>query len=76
MHRIRQPVDAAGAGLTHAGTLGVLAMGMIGALYQMTPVVAGSTSAIHTGRPYRSRFIAYRSGRFCLASCWVGRFSR
>ena len=28
--------------LTHAGTLGVLAMGMIGALYQMTPVVAGS----------------------------------
>ncbi len=29
--------------LTHAGTLGVLAMGMIGALYQMTPVIAGST---------------------------------
>jgi len=28
--------------LTHAGTLGVLAMGMIGALYQMTPVIAGS----------------------------------
>lgn len=28
--------------LTHAGTLGVLAMGMIGALYQMTPVVAGA----------------------------------
>jgi len=28
--------------LTHAGTLGVLAMGMMGALYQMTPVVAGS----------------------------------
>ncbi len=28
--------------LTHAGTLGVLGMGMIGALYQMTPVVAGS----------------------------------
>jgi hypothetical protein len=28
--------------LTHAGTLGVLAMGMIGALYQMTPVVAGT----------------------------------
>ncbi len=27
--------------LAHAGTLGVLAMGMIGALYQMTPVVAG-----------------------------------
>jgi hypothetical protein len=27
--------------LTHAGTLGVLAMGMVGALYQMTPVVAG-----------------------------------
>lgn len=27
--------------LTHAGTLGVLAMGMLGALYQMTPVVAG-----------------------------------
>lgn len=26
--------------LTHAGTLGVLAMGMLGALYQMTPVVA------------------------------------
>ena len=26
---------------THAGTLGVLAMGMVGALYQMTPVVAG-----------------------------------
>jgi hypothetical protein len=28
--------------LTHAGTLGVLAMGMVGALYQMTPVIAGS----------------------------------
>lgn len=28
--------------LTHAGTLGVLAMGMIGALYQMTPVIAGA----------------------------------
>jgi hypothetical protein len=28
--------------LTHAGTLGVLAMGMIGALYQMTPVIAGT----------------------------------
>jgi hypothetical protein len=28
--------------LTHAGTVGVLAMGMIGALYQMTPVVAGA----------------------------------
>jgi len=28
--------------LTHAGTIGVLAMGMIGALYQMIPVVAGS----------------------------------
>jgi len=28
--------------LTHAGTLGVLAMGMMGALYQVTPVVAGS----------------------------------
>ena len=28
--------------LAHAGTLGVLAMGMIGALYQMTPVIAGS----------------------------------
>ena len=28
--------------LTHAGTLGVLGMGMIGALYQMTPVMAGS----------------------------------
>ena len=28
--------------LTHAGTMGVLAMGMIGALYQMIPVVAGS----------------------------------
>ena len=28
--------------LTHAGTVGVLAMGMIGALYQMIPVVAGS----------------------------------
>jgi hypothetical protein len=27
--------------LTHIGTLGILAMGMIGALYQMTPVVAG-----------------------------------
>ena len=26
--------------LTHAGTLGVLAMGMLGALYQMTPVIA------------------------------------
>jgi hypothetical protein len=29
--------------LTHIGTLGVLAMGMLGALYQMTPVVAGAT---------------------------------
>jgi len=28
--------------LTHAGTLGVLAMGMFGALYQMIPVVAGA----------------------------------
>jgi hypothetical protein len=28
--------------LTHAGSLGVLAMGMVGALYQMTPVVAGT----------------------------------
>jgi len=28
--------------LAHAGTLGVLAMGMIGALYQMTPVIAGT----------------------------------
>ena len=28
--------------LAHAGTLGVLAMGMAGALYQMTPVVAGT----------------------------------
>ncbi len=28
--------------LAHAGTLGVLAMGMIGALYQMTPVVVGT----------------------------------
>jgi hypothetical protein len=28
--------------LTHAGTIGVLAMGMIGALYQMTPVIAGT----------------------------------
>lgn len=28
--------------LTHAGTLGVLAMGMVGALYQMTPVIAGT----------------------------------
>jgi hypothetical protein len=28
--------------LTHVGTLGVLAMGMIGALYQMIPVVAGT----------------------------------
>jgi hypothetical protein len=28
--------------LAHSGTLGVLAMGMVGALYQMTPVVAGS----------------------------------
>jgi hypothetical protein len=28
--------------LTHAGTLGVLAMGMVGALYQMTPVVAAT----------------------------------
>lgn len=28
--------------LTHAGTLGILAMGMVGALYQMTPVVAGT----------------------------------
>lgn len=28
--------------LTHAGTLGILAMGMMGALYQMTPVIAGA----------------------------------
>ncbi len=28
--------------LVHAATLGVLAMGMIGALYQMTPVIAGT----------------------------------
>jgi len=28
--------------LAHAGTLGVLAMGMMGALYQMTPVIAGA----------------------------------
>lgn len=28
--------------LTHAGTLGVLAMGMFGALYQMAPVIAGT----------------------------------
>jgi hypothetical protein len=28
--------------LTHVGTIGVLAMGMIGALYQMIPVVAGA----------------------------------
>ncbi|MFC1702615.1 hypothetical protein ACFL1J_07780, partial [Pseudomonadota bacterium] len=28
--------------LTHTGTLGVLGMGMTGALYQMTPVIAGS----------------------------------
>jgi len=28
--------------LAHAGTLGVLAMGMVGALYQMTPVIAGT----------------------------------
>ena len=28
--------------LAHAGTLGVLAMGMLGALYQMIPVVAGA----------------------------------
>jgi len=28
--------------LAHAGTLGVLAMAMVGALYQMTPVIAGT----------------------------------
>ena len=28
--------------LTHTGTLGILAMGMLGALYQMTPVIAGT----------------------------------
>lgn len=28
--------------LTHLGTVGVLLMGMVGALYQMTPVVAGT----------------------------------
>ncbi len=28
--------------LTHAGTLGVLTMGMLGALYQMIPVIAGT----------------------------------
>ena len=28
--------------LAHSGTLGILAMGMVGALYQMTPVIAGS----------------------------------
>lgn len=28
--------------LTHVGTIGVLLMGMVGALYQMTPVIAGT----------------------------------
>jgi len=28
--------------LVHIGTLGILAMGMVGALYQMTPIVAGT----------------------------------
>ena len=32
--------------LTHAGTLGVLLMGMAGALYQMIPVIAGKAVAI------------------------------
>lgn len=31
--------------LTHAATVGVLMMGMIGALYQMTPVIAGTPVA-------------------------------
>ncbi len=31
--------------LTHVGTIGVLLMGMVGALYQMTPVVAGTPVA-------------------------------
>ncbi len=31
--------------LTHIGTVGVLLMGMVGALYQMTPVVAGTPVA-------------------------------
>ena len=36
------PLMPQAVALTHAGTIGVLAMGMIGALYQMIPVVAGS----------------------------------
>jgi hypothetical protein len=36
------PLSPQTLALTHAGTLGVLAMGMIGALYQMTPVIAGT----------------------------------
>ena len=39
---ISSPWTPQALALTHAGTLGVLAMGMIGALYQMTPVIAGS----------------------------------
>lgn len=35
------PWTAQTLALAHAGTLGVLAMGMVGALYQMTPVIAG-----------------------------------
>ncbi len=36
------PWTAQSLALAHTGTLGVLAMGMVGALYQMTPVVAGT----------------------------------
>ena len=38
----RSPWSPQVVALTHMGTVGVLGMGMIGALYQMTPVVAGA----------------------------------
>lgn len=42
MAPLLSPLMPHAVALTHAGTVGVLAMGMVGALYQMIPVVAGS----------------------------------
>jgi hypothetical protein len=42
---LSSPWNPAAVALTHVATLGVLLMGMVGALYQMTPVVAGTPVA-------------------------------
>lgn len=42
---LSHPWNPQAIALTHVGTVGVLLMGMIGALYQMTPVVAGTPVA-------------------------------